>query len=89
MLYTPKMRQTNPLVPVLQVTREGRRGASDADVILGEGSQGEAPAAREIGWAETLFERLCVVITRDDPPALFNAGNHDFQLNRGLKAVSL
>ena len=61
----------------------------DIDVVLADGDPGLSEEERETRWADQIISRLMPVLSREAPPALFLTGNHDFQINRGLRAVSM
>jgi altronate dehydratase len=75
--------QTHPLVPVLQVTANApfQQWASvDLDLAL-TGDPAE--------WVEQLLDLLVRTLQHDYIPQLFQQGNIDFQLTRGLLGVTL
>jgi altronate dehydratase len=75
--------QSHPLVPVVQVTADGGVAAAfgaDLDLVL----QGD-PA----GWIDELLALVIRTLQHEYTPKLFQQGNIDFQLTRGLLGVTL
>ncbi len=75
--------QTHPFVPMLQVTANAdmqQNFADDLDVLL----TGNAAT-----WTEQILERTKETLEHNYTPRLFQKGNIDFQLTRGLLGVSL
>jgi altronate dehydratase len=75
--------QTHPLVPVVQVTADGAVAdayGADLDLVL----QGDA--AR---WLDDLLALVIRTLQHEYTPKLFQQGNIDFQLTRGLLGVTL
>lgn len=75
--------QTHPLVPVVQVTAEPavqQQYGADLDLILtGEPDE----------WQNELFKLITRVLEHTYAPKLYQQGNIDFQLTRGLLGVTL
>jgi altronate dehydratase len=75
--------QTHPFVPILQVATEQaiqQTYASDLDLLLTG-----IPAA----WVDQILARCKQVIEQSYTPRLFEQGNVDFQITRGLLGVTL
>jgi altronate dehydratase len=75
--------QTHPLVPVVQVTITGAMPetlAADLDLLL---------AGDPAQWTSELFALVKRVLEHDYAPKLYQQGNIDFQLTRGLLGVTL
>lgn len=75
--------QTHPLVPVLQVTADAAVAAAvgeDLDLVL----DGKAE-----DWVNRLLDLLVRTLQHEYTPKLYQQGNIDFQLTRGLLGVTL
>jgi altronate dehydratase len=75
--------QTHPLTPVLQVTADPTVAAAfdaDLDLVLDEGVD---------DWLDPLLKLIVHTLQRDYAPRLYQQGNIDFQLTRGLLGVTL
>jgi altronate dehydratase len=75
--------QTHPLVPVVQVTADAtvqKRYGTDLDLVL-TGDPGN--------WQNELFQLITRVLEHQYTPKLYQQGNIDFQLTRGLLGVTL
>jgi altronate dehydratase len=75
--------QTHPLVPVVQVTAEPKvqaQSGADLDLLL----TGEPDK-----WQNELFQLITRVLEHSYTPKLYQQGNIDFQLTRGLLGVTL
>ncbi|TBL68321.1 UxaA family hydrolase [Paenibacillus thalictri] len=75
--------QTHPFVPMLQVTsglEMQQTYAGDMDLLL---------AGDSSVWTEQILEKCKMVIEHNYTPRLYQQGNVDFQLTRGLLGVSL
>lgn len=75
--------QTHPLVPVLQMTADPAVAAifgADLDLVLAGGAD---------EGLDSLWSLLVRTLQRDYVPRLYQQGNIDFQLTRGLLGVTL
>jgi altronate dehydratase len=75
--------QTHPLVPVLQISADPAVAAAvgaDLDLVLGGNSE---------EWLDPIFNLLVRTLQREHTPRLYQQGNIDFQLTRGLLGVTL
>ncbi len=75
--------QTHPMVPVLQVADAASNlesFASDLDLILSG-----TPAV----WADAILRRIAAIADGSYAPRLYQLGNVDFQITRGLLGVSM
>ena len=72
--------QAHPMIPLLQVASEEAVGwSADMDLTLG----GDAP------WTETILPLVLSVASRAYVPKLYEQGNTDFQVSRGLLGISM
>jgi hypothetical protein len=75
--------QTHPLVPVVQVTADASvqtRYGADLDLYL---------SGDPAGWIDELLALTVRVLEHQVAPKLYQQGNIDFQLTRGLLGVTL
>ncbi|MFN8491146.1 MAG: UxaA family hydrolase [Caldilineaceae bacterium] len=75
--------QTHPLVPVVQVTTSTtvqKEAGEDVDLVL---------TADPAQWQGQLFDLITRVLEHSYTPKLYQQGNIDFQLTRGLLGVTL
>ena len=75
--------QTHPLVPVVQVTTSAavqKEAGEDVDLVLAND-----PAQ----WQAELFSLITRLLEHSYTPKLYQQGNIDFQLTRGLLGVTL
>lgn len=75
--------QTHPFVPMLQVATEQtvqKTYTSDLDLLL---------TGIPTNWSDQILERCKQVIEQTYTPRLFEQGNVDFQITRGLLGVTL
>lgn len=75
--------QTHPLVPLLQITDRpevAEMYGPDIDLVL----EGDAAA-----WHVRILERIAAVAAKQYAPRLYQLGNIDFQVTRGLLGVSM
>ncbi|RIK38269.1 MAG: hypothetical protein DCC55_21610 [Chloroflexi bacterium] len=75
--------QTHPLVPVLQITADPAVAATfgaDLDLVLANGAD---------DWLEQILEYVVSTLQHEYIPQLYQQGNIDFQLTRGLLGVTL
>jgi len=75
--------QTHPLVPVLQVTAEEQvevHFGGDLDLVLGADAD---------MWAEQILALVADLFAERVSPRLYEQGNVDFQITRGLLGVSM
>ena len=72
--------QAHPMIPLLQVASEEAAGwSADMDLTL----RGDAP------WTETILPLVLSVASRAYVPKLYEQGNTDFQVSRGLLGISM
>ena len=72
--------QAHPMIPLLQVTSdEAEEWSADTDLTM----RGDAP------WTETILPLVLSVASRAYVPKLFEQGNTDFQVSRGLLGISM
>ena len=72
--------QAHPMIPLLQVASdEAAAWSADMDLTM----RGDAP------WTETLLPLVLSVASRVYVPKLFEQGNTDFQVSRGLLGISM
>ena len=72
--------QAHPMIPLLQVTSdEAEEWSADTDLAM----RGDAP------WTETILPLVLSVASRAYVPKLFEQGNTDFQVSRGLLGISM
>ena len=75
--------QTHPMIPLLQITDDGQVHAAygdDLDLWL------DGPADQ---WPTAILERIAAVAGHTYAPQLYQLGNIDFQVTRGLLGVSM
>lgn len=75
--------QTHPLVPLLQITDRPEvveMYGPDIDLVL-EGDPAQ--------WPQRILERIAAVAAKQYAPRLYQLGNIDFQVTRGLLGVSM
>jgi hypothetical protein len=75
--------QTHPLIPVLQITDHAgvyQTFGPDLDLWL-EGNPGQ--------WPTLILSRIAAVSEHSYSPQLYQLGNIDFQVTRGLLGVSM
>ncbi len=75
--------QTHPMVPVLQIADAQSRlqpYAGDLDLVL------SGPPAV---WVEAILQRIADLSAGEYAPRLYQLGNVDFQITRGLLGVSM
>jgi altronate dehydratase len=82
--------QTNPLVPLIQVTQKttgfGEDYLNDFDLVLSEEGQSRN---KEEEIVPSLLQLVLSVVSDQYRPKLFGRGNADFQITRGEVGVSL
>ncbi|MDE0208070.1 MAG: UxaA family hydrolase, partial [Candidatus Tectomicrobia bacterium] len=72
--------QAHPMIPLLQVTSdEAEEWSADTDLTM----RGDEP------WTETILPLVLSVASRAYVPKLFEQGNTDFQVSRGLLGISM
>jgi altronate dehydratase len=74
--------QTHPMIPVLQITADEGvqvRYGADLDLVIDENE----------AWVEQLYQRMAALSAQEYSPKLYDQGNIDFQLTRGLLGISL
>ena len=72
--------QAHPMIPLLQVTSdEAAAWSADTDLTI----RGDAP------WTEALLPLVLSVASRAYVPKLYEQGNTDFQVSRGLLGISM
>jgi altronate dehydratase len=72
--------QAHPMIPLLQVASdEDAAWSADMDLTM----RGDAP------WTETILPLVLSVASRDYVPKLYEQGNTDFQVSRGLLGISM
>ena len=72
--------QAHPMIPLLQVASDQAAAwSADMDLTM----RGDAP------WTETILPLVLSVASRDYVPKLYEQGNTDFQVSRGLLGISM
>ncbi len=74
--------QTHPLVPVLQIATTNSNGDAAVDVDLTLSGSSET-------WTTRLLDKVAAVYDGSYSPKLFEMGNIDFQITRGLLGVTM
>jgi hypothetical protein len=75
--------QTHPMIPLLQITDRpavAARYGADLDLVL---------AGDPTTWTAEILDRLAAVAAKTYTPRLYQLGNVDFQMTRGLLGVSM
>ena len=72
--------QAHPMIPLLQIASDAETAwSADMDLML----NGDAP------WTETILPLVLSVASRSYVPKLYDQGNTDFQVSRGLLGISM
>ena len=72
--------QAHPMIPLLQVASdEAATWSADMDLAL----------RTDASWTETILPLVLSVASRDYVPKLYEQGNTDFQVSRGLLGISM
>ena len=72
--------QAHPMIPLLQVaSEEAAAWSADMDLTM----------RPDVPWTETILPLVLSVASRAYVPRLYEQGNTDFQVSRGLLGISM